>query len=263
MSGKLFEIDGYVRGLPGGARTRQFIVNTSLEHLRRLAADVGEDSDLALDVGTAYMRVARVQGIPISPNLGQMENAEQNLQIAERMIGQVLEAQPANRTAILRASQIAHDRMILAEYRRPDTAALPLAYQSEEWWNKYLGSGTVDDAELDQVLVVGINIANWYGRKDLDQRALGLLHRVMDLANARNQRLKIGQAQLVVARVLRSKGDLDGALQATHEAVRILQPPPGETRTIPHTNFALALVTEGEILGEENAISLGRTQRGR
>ena len=65
-----------MRGLPGSVAARQLIVNTSLEYLGRLADDARGDPELALDVGTAYMRVARVQGIPISPNLGQLEQAD-------------------------------------------------------------------------------------------------------------------------------------------------------------------------------------------
>jgi serine/threonine-protein kinase len=159
LSNKLFDIDVRVRRLPGGADARQFIVDTSLEYLRRLAAEVRGDPDLALDLGTAYMRVGRVQGVPISPNLGQADNAEQNLRIAEALIASALAAQPANRTAFLRAAQIAHDRMILAQARRPDTAAMPLALKSEEWLQKYLSTGKVDEAEKTQVVVVGMNVA--------------------------------------------------------------------------------------------------------
>ena len=41
------------------------------------------DPELALDVANAYMRVARVQGVPVSSNLGQMDEAEKSLRLAE------------------------------------------------------------------------------------------------------------------------------------------------------------------------------------
>lgn len=258
LSNKLFDIDRQVLGLPGGSKTRQFIVDTSLEYLRRLSADVGNDSDLALDVGTAYMRVGRVQGVPISPNLGQMENAEQNLQIAEKLIHSVLEAQPSNRMALLRAAQVAHDRMVLAEYRHPDTAALPLAFQSEEWLNKYLEAGPPDEAVEDQVLLIGTNVGNWYMRKDLTDRALQLLRRTIEIAKTADQPRHVASAQIIVARVLRGTGDLDGALAAAREAVSMAKPPPGDQRMSWFTTLALALSTQGSILGEDNAINLAR-----
>jgi len=43
-------------------------------------------SGLALEVGNAYMRVARVQGVPIGPNLGQLDKATANLKIADGMM---------------------------------------------------------------------------------------------------------------------------------------------------------------------------------
>ena len=116
LANKLFDIDAEVRLTPGTTKARELIVDTSLEYLRRLAADAQGDPDLALELGNAYMRVARVQGVPISANLGQMEQAEQNLRKAEGFIQSVLAWQPANRAAMLRAAQIAHDRMMLARF---------------------------------------------------------------------------------------------------------------------------------------------------
>jgi tetratricopeptide (TPR) repeat protein len=259
LSNKLFDIDARIRGLPGATDTRQFIVETSLEYLRRLAAEARNDPDLALDVGTAYMRVGRVQGVPITPNLGQSENAEQNLRIAEGLIKSVLEAQPANRTAFLRAAQIAHDRMVLAQARRPDTEAMPLAVQSQEWLEKYLNAGDVEEAEKVQVVIAGMNVANWYVRKARIDEGLRLLRRTIEIAKATNQPAQAGAAQIVTARALRSLGDLEGALVAIGEGVRLLKPPGGQFG-LPGGSYGLSLATQGEILGEDNAVSLGRSQ---
>ena len=255
LSNKLFDIDVRVRRLPGASDTRQFIVDISLDYLRRLANDVHDDAGLALDVGTAYMRVGRVQGVPINTNLGQSENAEQNLRIAEGLIGSVLKAQPSNRMAFLRSAQIAHDRMVLAQYRRPDTDALPLAYESEKWLEKYLSTGPIDEAEKNQVAVVGLNVANWYFHERQLQDGLRLVRRTIDIAKATNQPGQAGSAQIVVARALRRAGDLEGALAAIREGLALFDPnaPPGST-------YRLALAEEAAILGEDEAISFGRSQ---
>jgi tetratricopeptide (TPR) repeat protein len=260
LSNKLFDIDRQVRQLQGGAATRQLIVDTSLEYLRRLAADAGEDPDLALDVGTAFMRVGRVQGVPISPNLGQIENAENTLRIAEGLIASVLAVQPANRMAFLRAAQIAHDRMILAQARRPDTEALPLARKAEQWLEKYTGFGKIDEAEKDQVVIVGQNVANWFIRKDLIQEGLHLLRRTIGIARATDQPRHAGSAQIVMARALHQTGDLDGALAAILEGESLLKPPPGEERVGPLSAYRLAVTTRGEILGADNKANLGRAK---
>ena len=66
LANKLFDIDAEARKITGNTKTRQLIVDTSLEYLRRLSADAHGDPQLALEIGNAYMRVARVQGVPIS-----------------------------------------------------------------------------------------------------------------------------------------------------------------------------------------------------
>ena len=260
LSNRLFEIDRQVLGLPGSSKVRQLIVDTSLDYLRRLADDARTDPDLALDVGTAYLRVGRVLGVPISPNLGQTDNAEQNLRTAERLIRGVLEAQPANRTAFLRSSQIAHDRMVLAQARRPDTEALPLAQRAEEWLEKYLASGPVEKTEEMQVVIVGMNVAAWYVRKDHTSAALHLLRRMIEIAKTTNQPDKVGSAQIVVARALRATGDLKGALAAARQGAAVLKPPPGNQVPGHLIAYSVVLSTQAEILGEDGAVSLGRSR---
>ena len=262
LSNRLFDIDVQVRQLPGATKTRQVIVDTSLEYLARLAKDHGRDPALDLDLGTAYMRVARVQGVPISPHLGQSNEAEKNLGIAEGLIASVLQVQPKNRQALLRAAQIAHDRMILAESRRPNTPALPLARQSEVWLQRYLRSGPLDGprTDVEAVVIVGMNVAYWYSQQDLAADSIRLLRQTAGIAKATNQPLQVGAIQVSVARALRRGGDLDGALAAIQEAVRLLEPAPGETRYSLRRVFRFALNTQGQILGSVDGVSLGRTQ---
>lgn len=173
LANKLFDIDRQVQQLPGNSRVRQLIVDTSLDYLRRLSTEVRGDPELALDVGTAFMRVARVQGVPIAVNLGQMDQAEQNLRAADTLIDSVLAAQPGNRTAFLRRAQIAHDRMILAGLRRPDDEALPLARQSATWLERYLDTGSVTADDAAQVVIALNNVGNAFGSRSNSMKPCG------------------------------------------------------------------------------------------
>jgi len=261
LANQLLDVDVIVRQLPGSSAARQYIVNTSLDYLRRLSQDAASDPGLALELGTAYMRVGRVQGIPISPNLGQAENAEQSLRTAEKLIRSVLARNPENRTAILRAAQIAHDRMILAQERRPDTEALPLTRTSAQWLTRFLDSVEVNRMELpdaEAAVIVGINVANGFSRDNLLDDASRILRRTIDLAVATSQPRQAGAARIVLARTLRAGGDLDAALSAIREARALVQPPSGQTSLGLVNSFALTLITEGEILGDDEAINLGR-----
>jgi hypothetical protein len=146
---------------------------------------------------------------------------------------------------MLRAAQIAHDRMVLAEARTPNTEALELARRSEQWLRKYLSSGSVDDTEKQQVVITGMNVANWLIREYQYDDGIRLLRDTIDTGRATNQMSQVGAAHIVLARALRAAGDLDGALAASQEAVRLTDPQgqdtgPGRVRT-----YRLALAVQG------------------
>lgn len=257
LSGKLFDIDRQIRNLPGATAARQLIVETSLDYLRRLEGDAAGDISLLLDLGTAYMRVARVQGVPITPNLGRSSAAGENLRVAERLIGMVLAERPNDRIANLRAAQIAHDRMILAQARHPDPEALALGRASRDLLGKYLDSGQIDEAEKEQVVIIGINVAGWFAREEQLPEALALLRRTIDIASKTGQTVQVAAAHINLARTLRAAGDLDAAQAAARRAGNLLRPPPGQKNKWA-TSYGMALATEGEILGDERGVSLGR-----
>jgi serine/threonine-protein kinase len=263
LSSKLLDVDVLVRQLPGSSKARQFIVDTSLEYMRRLSEDAANSPELALELATAYMRVGRVQGVPISANLGEPAHAEENLQIAERLIDSVLARESTNSIAMLRAAQIAHDRMILAQERRPQSAALPLARKAEQWLDRFLQTSdlkTLRSQDADGLVIVGMNVANWYTHELLYADATKLLRRTIELAKATGQLRQAGAAQINVARTLRSMGDLDGALTAIREGAALLKPPAGDTSVGPTRTYSLALVTQGEIEGEDENVSLGHRE---
>jgi tetratricopeptide (TPR) repeat protein len=260
LANKLFDIDVEVRQLPGSARPRRLIVNTALDYLQRLTVDAGTDPDLALEVGTAYMRVARVQGVPISANLGQSDEAERNLRKAEALVLSVHRSQPLNRTAVLRLAQMAHDRMILAGDRRPDTDALPLARQAAERIDEYLASGPLptDPDEAQQVAIVINNVSNRFRIAEQYDEALRFSGRGLEIAR-RAAPLHVGAILNMRSLVHREQGQLDAALADVTEAAKILDPGEKWRHEVGRTNsFALALMREGSILGDIHGISLGR-----
>jgi serine/threonine protein kinase len=256
LANKLFDIDVQVRQLPGSTRARQLIVDTSLDYLRRVTVDAGADPGLALDVGTAYMRVARVQGVPISANLGQLDKAEQNLRVAQTFIDAVLAAEPGNRTAILRSAQIAHDRMILAGSRLQPDAAMAFARTSAGLLERYLQSG--EWSEPEQVVIAYMNVANRYMAAGHPDDAIRMCRRTIQIAKATNLPMQAAAALIVVSRALRDKGDLDGALDTARETARVMEPHDNNPSMSQQMQFGLALLTEAEVLGDEDAVSLGR-----
>lgn len=256
LASKLFDIDAEVSKVAGSTKTRALIVDTSLEYLRRLSADPKKDPELALEVGNAYMRVARVQGVPGASNLGQVTPAAETLRLADDLIRSVLVTQPANRIAIFRAAQIAHDRMLLARSGSRNVEALAFARKSAELLEKF-HARKGDEAEAPAILATYLNVADqhMYGQQFDD--ALALCRRASDAARELNQPYYVGTLHWVSAEVFRRRGDLDDALHEIQESVRMLEAGPGaEQRQI--LNYALALAKEGFILGEDHEVSLDR-----
>jgi serine/threonine protein kinase len=257
LANTLFDIDVQVRQWPGSSKTRQLIVNTSLEFLQRLAVDVGDDPGLALEVGTAYLRAARVQGVPISANLGQLDQASRTLDRAQQAIDSVLRARPSDRTALLRVAQIAHDRMLLAgQGGRPDEAFL-LGQHCRQVLERYLSSGEIESSEAEQVAIVSMDVARRYLQADRNDDAIRLGRRAVELAAASGP-LQVGAAQMVVAEALRANGDLEAALEVARASAKALEPPPGERAVGRSRNFALALVRQAQILADDTGPNLGR-----
>ncbi len=257
LAGKLFDVDVAVRNLAGNVAARQLIVDTALSYLDQLAGDARSDAELSLELGTAYMRVARVQGVPIAPNLGQVDQAEQTLRIAEPLIDAAIAARPQDRIAFLRRGQVAHDRMILAGLQRPDDMALPLAEASAQWLDRYLTSGAVDKSEALQITLALSNVSNRFRLERRFEDALRLVNRGLDLATvAPGLEVQIGGLWIGASRIHRDVGALDAALHAANNAVAVLEKP-AKTMANPQT-FSLALMTQAEILGS-GGIDLGRT----
>jgi serine/threonine protein kinase len=261
LSNKLFDIDVQVRQLAGSSKTRQFIVDTSLEYLRRLSADAGRDPGLALEVGNAYMRVARVQGVPISPNLGQMERAEQTLRVADGFIQSVLAVQPTNRMALLRSAQIACDRMILARANGRYDESETLARRSTEALERFnIRKG--DEPLAQEVLATYLNVAYQFLEREQFDDALRLCDRAIRIGRSFDLASYTGNFYRLKAEVFQHQGAPDAALDVAREGARILDPGTGTVgqgqRTI---SFVQALDLEGKILGQDNSVSLGQFEQ--
>ena len=258
LSNRLFDIDVQVRSLPGSSTARQLIVETSLEYLGRLAADARTDPDLALDVGNAYMRVARAQGVPISPNLGQMDRAEENLQRAEGLVQPVLDSQPANRLALLRSAQIAHDRMLLARFNGRRDEAQALAHRSASALEKF-GAGRGDALVAREVLATYLNVASQYVRDEEFDDALKLCDRAIEIGRSLDVQSYTGNFLWVKADMFQRLGDLDEAMSAVDESIRVLNPGSDGSGKGPETlSFVHALTFKGKLFGQDDIVSMGR-----
>jgi hypothetical protein len=98
-------------------------VSASLEYLEGLAADARGNLDLTQEIGEAYWRVGRIQGVPTELSLGDFAKAEDSLKKADALIEQVIASRPATRTVLFDSAVIAPDRMIVAQSEHRDADA--------------------------------------------------------------------------------------------------------------------------------------------
>ena len=262
LANKLLDIDAKVAQLAGSSKTRQLIVNTAREYLERVTVDRHMEPDLALEMGTAYMRVARVQGVNISPNLGQTLEAEQTARKAQALIDSVLAAEPENPMALLRAAQIAHDRMILEGDQHHEAESLAFAQDALRRVDQYARHATLnantDRRDSQQVIITLINVANRFMKANRFDEAIQISGRAAQVASATNWPTQAGASMIIAGMAHREKGEIDEALRAMRESIRLLAPGNGEMQSGRLQPYGLALIREGQILGEPDSISLNR-----
>jgi serine/threonine-protein kinase len=259
LSIKVFDLDNVIRDLPGSTKARQDLVSASLEYLQGLAADVRGNPDLTREVGEAYWRVGRVQGVPSELNLGEPTKAEASLKEADRLMEAVLAVRPNDRTALLRSASIAQDRMILAQEEDRNADAVAFAHKAAERMDKFLLRGDVQASELRDALQLNANIALAYINMHMYAEALPFARRTVELAKPLTRtRYRAASGLSLVANALRYQGDLEGALKAIQEAQKIAEEATYENEKARWFNIYAVLVRQGLILGEDDSINAGR-----
>ena len=261
LANKVFDIDVAIRNTPGTTKARQLIVSTSLEYLQKVGAEARGDKDLALEIGSAYVQLAHVQGVPINPNLGQFASAGESLRKADELVESVLKNNPRNGPALLMSATIAHDRMALADSQNKREESLTQALRSAEKMDRFIALGPPKPYDVREVSYMYGNVAVTLADYHRLDEAIRYSRRAIEVAQqisgtGGQQSLAYG----VLADALRGSGQLESALTAVRESRR-LEEQQTETNTVwQRWNLVLALWREGSILGEDQGISLGRPQ---
>ena len=75
----LFELNGRMARVVGNTEARVTLANRAQIYLSALATSPGADDGLKLEAAQGFIALARAQGVPAQPNLGQAEGARANL----------------------------------------------------------------------------------------------------------------------------------------------------------------------------------------
>lgn len=261
LANKVFDIDAAIRNTPGTTKARQLIVSTSLEYLRNVGAEIHGDKDLALDISSAYVQLAHIQGVPVNSNLGQFQQASESLRAADALVESILKSAPADRRALLTSATIAHDRMVLAGVQNHRPESLTLALDAAAKMDRFDASARLTPNDVREVAFMYSNVAVTFVDNHRFDDAIRYARRSIAVA----QRIEGsgGQQSLaygILAEALRESGDLDEALKAIRSSRTIQERLADDGQTWRRANLILALWREGSILAEDDDISLDRPQ---
>jgi tetratricopeptide (TPR) repeat protein len=261
LSAKVFDLDKKMEVLPGATEARQELVSMSLEYLERLSASTHRDLDLAQEVGEAYMRVARIQGVPTGLNLGDMAKAEENLVKADKFIDFVLESRTNSATVLLLSAGIADDRMILAQSGGRNEEAKTHAAKAAERLDRLVRAGGLTPAQRLEGANYYANIALNYTNVHLYEEARTYAGKSIEVAASLPAGQKFRAAALsLIGSSFRSQGRLEDALQALRQARQIAEGPIYSSQVERAFNLYGILLREARLLGQDGGVSLGRTE---
>jgi serine/threonine protein kinase/tetratricopeptide (TPR) repeat protein len=261
LANKFIALDEDIRGLPGSTKVRMQMVADSLQYLNMLGNDVHGDNDLALEIAYAYVRVAHAQGDPTSPNLGQFPEAESNLNEASGFVNPVLAKDPANPRALFIATTIAHDRMILADYRGNEDDVLTGAATTASLIERFMSTHPTDSHDLYSMRYFYSNVAFgcYTGRRFED--AARYCQRGLDIPLPPQYPSQVrGVILSTLAAARWQVGDLDGALKTAEEAIELEKSEAAGGHASLRMNLANGYNLQAMILGRADAEpTLGRT----
>jgi tetratricopeptide (TPR) repeat protein/tRNA A-37 threonylcarbamoyl transferase component Bud32 len=274
LAHKVIDLDRAIRTLPGSLEARQRLVAASLEYLEGLSQEALGNLDLAQEVGDAYWRMGRIQGVGAEFNLGDLKKAEDSLKKADMMFETVLASNPQSRDALFRSAVIAHDRMIVADTEQRRTDALVHTRTAVERLEAFLRrddprnpvrldgflrAGDARQSERAGAALLYSNIGLTYVNMHLYVEGARYARRAVELAQPIPFAQDVAGGGLsILANALRYQGDLDAALSTIRDARKIYEGATYPSETARLFNLYGPIMREGFILGGEDAVSLGR-----
>jgi tetratricopeptide (TPR) repeat protein/tRNA A-37 threonylcarbamoyl transferase component Bud32 len=277
LSTGVIDLDGAIRTLPGSLEARRRLVAVSLEYLEGLSHEASENPELAEEIADGYWRMARIQGVNTEFNLGDHAKAEDSLKKAAALIETVLAQRPGDRNALFRSAVIAHDRTNLADVeQRPEDVVVHAGraverlesfmnhddHESAVHLEGFLQPGDGRQAEGVRVALMYSNIALAYVNIGRYAEGARYARRAVEIAqsvtSAKSLQPQV-QGLSVWANALRYQGDLDSALALISRARRLAESSAWPTEAARFFALYGVLLREGRILGEANAVNLGRT----
>ena len=82
----LFDLNDQLKLVAGNTQSRANLASQAQTYLSALATSPGATDDLKLETAQGFIKLARIQGVPNEPNLGDITRAKANLESAEKLL---------------------------------------------------------------------------------------------------------------------------------------------------------------------------------
>ena len=260
LANKFIDLDGKIRGFSGSTEVRMQMVRDSLQYLTSLSSEAHIDTDFALEIASAYVRVAHAQGDPTSPNLGQFAEAEVSLNNAAKLVDAILAKEPNNRKALFIDTTISHDRMELADTLGRSEESLAEAEKTASLIERFMSLGNASPADTYSMTYFYSNVTGTFVDRRRMKDAIRTGRRGLEISQpVPNARRMQPNLYYVLADALWQMGDFDGAIKMINQAIDGQEVQAASGHAALRINLADSLCLRGQILGRMDAEpSLGR-----
>jgi tetratricopeptide (TPR) repeat protein len=238
---------------------------TSAQYLESLGPEVLRDRKLALEIGTTYLHIARIEGVPVWNQQGRYEQAKKSLSKVVELASGVLAAEPDNRQALWLVANAAHDRAVIASAERRPEQVSEGAPQVVVGFERLARLGNLTRREINGATYIYGDLADAYTKLDRFEDAVRYARLGIDYS--RDEKTVPGpraQAFNMLAGALQYLGELTGAQAAVQEARRLWEQLRRDEGDTTYTRFILCQtrLQEGLLLGEDGSVNLDRPREG-
>jgi tRNA A-37 threonylcarbamoyl transferase component Bud32/tetratricopeptide (TPR) repeat protein len=259
LSNRVLAFDGDIRALPGSTKAREQIISMSTEYLDGLAREARNDLELKLDLANGYLRTAEVQGVPTSPSLGKLREADASLEKAGALAEGALAVAPRRTEVLLLGAQIEQDRMIIADTEHDWPSTLLHADRCAQYVRRLTEISGASAEQKTAAARIYMNVGQAQMNIHRYPEAVTQLRQGIALVRASGGPSGlIAQGLSTLANALRQAGDLDGALSSITEARALSEHAEFANETARAYALYAILWRQGLILGEDESVSLNR-----
>ncbi|MEZ5428339.1 MAG: protein kinase [Pyrinomonadaceae bacterium] len=225
----LFDIYPEIEDLEGSLKARGTIIKTALEYLDSLSQEAEGDTDLQLELATAYEKIGEVQGAVNIMNLGDIKAGMESYKKAQKLREDIFKTNPQdakNKEALSRNYQVTAQTLMW----NIDTALASEFFEKAINIRRELVAENPASPDLQNRLAVlmtdyaGVainNAENEKAQKLLDEAIVILKETLQKNPKHLNTRKAYPRALRAYAQLRKNLGDYEGAIKNIEESVAL------------------------------------------